>query len=89
MTDRTIEKSIYIAASPETVWTYLTKSSELAKWFHKPDENLNDGEAFDIPNFSHTNPGQPVNQKNIATRKNVLEYFRCHYFFNSTVEFRS
>jgi uncharacterized protein YndB with AHSA1/START domain len=48
MTERTIEKSIYIAASPETVWSYLTKSSELAKWFHKPDENLNDGEAFDM-----------------------------------------
>lgn len=48
MTDRTIEKSIYIAASRETVWGYLTKSSELAKWFHKPDKNLSDGEDFDM-----------------------------------------
>lgn len=44
----TIEKNIYIAASRETVWGYLTKSSELAKWFHKTEEDMAENTDFNM-----------------------------------------
>lgn len=43
MTDTTIQKSIYLRASPEQVWTYLTDPEKLAIWFHKPKETLAPG----------------------------------------------
>lgn len=46
MPDGTINKTIHIAAPPETVWNYLTNAAELGRWFHKPDANLASGEAF-------------------------------------------
>ncbi len=48
MPDGTIEKTIHIAAPREMVWDYLTKSSHLAKWFHKPDTDFENGQAFDM-----------------------------------------
>ena len=48
MPDGTIEKTIHIAAPPEMVWDYLTKSSELAKWFHRPETDFGGGQPFDM-----------------------------------------
>ncbi len=48
MENGTIEKTIHITAPREVVWDYLTKSDHLAKWFHRPDDNLSDGQAFDM-----------------------------------------
>ena len=48
MREGTIEKAIHIAAPRELVWDYLTKSSELAKWFHRPEADLSDAQAFNM-----------------------------------------
>ena len=48
MPDGAIEKTIHIAAPPEMVWDYLTKSDQLAKWFHRPEADFSDGQAFDM-----------------------------------------
>ncbi|MEP3329468.1 SRPBCC domain-containing protein [Sedimentitalea sp.] len=43
MTDTMIRKSIYLNASPEQVWNYLTDPDKLALWFHKPTAPLEQG----------------------------------------------
>lgn len=43
MTDTVIRKSIYLKATPEQVWDYLTDPDKLALWFHKPTEPLQQG----------------------------------------------
>ena len=48
MQNGTIEKNIHIAAPREMVWDYLTKSEHLAKWFHRPDADFSDQQAFDM-----------------------------------------
>ncbi|MEP4198650.1 MAG: SRPBCC domain-containing protein [Aliishimia sp.] len=44
MSDRVIRKSIYLRATPERVWAYLTDPEKLAIWFHKPKTPLIEGE---------------------------------------------
>ena len=44
MTDTILKKTIYLRATPEKVWTYLTDPEKLAIWFHKPTNTLLDGE---------------------------------------------
>ena len=48
MTDRTLRKSIYLAAAPETVWEFLTDPDLLEKWFHRPTTPLKSGEDLDM-----------------------------------------
>ncbi|MEM7269059.1 MAG: SRPBCC domain-containing protein [Pseudomonadota bacterium] len=43
MTDAIIRKSIYLAASPEKVWAYLTEADKLAAWFHPAKADLATG----------------------------------------------
>lgn len=43
MTDTIIQKTIYLKATPEQVWAYLTEPEKLAIWFHKPDITLVEG----------------------------------------------
>jgi len=44
MTDRSIRKSIYLNATKEQVWAYLTDPDKLGEWFHKPKSPLKQGE---------------------------------------------
>ncbi|SHH84839.1 SRPBCC family protein [Marivita hallyeonensis] len=44
MTKRVLTKSIYLKATPAQVWAYLTEPEKLAKWFHKPNTPLTDGD---------------------------------------------
>ncbi len=44
MTGITLQKSIYLRATPEKVWAYLTDPAKLALWFHKPKSALVDGD---------------------------------------------
>lgn len=46
MTTRTIEKTLYLAASPERVWAYLTNAELLSEWFQRADADLVDGEDY-------------------------------------------
>ncbi len=44
MTDTVLRKSIYLKATPEQVWAYLTDPDKLAIWFHKPETELVKGD---------------------------------------------
>jgi uncharacterized protein YndB with AHSA1/START domain len=46
MTGTTLRKSIYIKATPDQVWVYLTEPDKLAIWFHKPETALRQGEPL-------------------------------------------
>ena len=48
MTDTTIRKSIYLQASREVVWDYLTQPDKLAAWFHAPKTPLAEGKALEM-----------------------------------------
>ncbi len=43
MTDTILRKTIYLRATPEQVWAYLTDPEKLAIWFHKPPAPLTEG----------------------------------------------
>ena len=55
MTETTITKTIYIAASRETVWAYLTDKDKLGEWFHPAGDDLAVGDvgaaAFQFRDF--------------------------------------
>lgn len=40
MSVTTIQKSIFIKASRETVWSYITEASKLGEWFHPASADL-------------------------------------------------
>lgn len=44
MTENTLQKSIYLKATPAQVWAYLTDPEKLAIWFHKPKSALVEGD---------------------------------------------
>jgi len=46
MTNSLINKSIFLAASRETVWSYLTEEEKLALWFHPADADLVKGRDY-------------------------------------------
>ncbi len=46
MTANIIRKSIYLNASREDVWAYLTDPDKLAIWFHKPPSALQEGQDY-------------------------------------------
>lgn len=46
MNTATITKSIFLKASPEHVWTFLTDPEKLSIWFHKPDKTLEEDTSF-------------------------------------------
>ena len=46
MTGNTLRKTIFLRASKEQVWAYLTDPDKLGIWFHKPKTPLKQGEAY-------------------------------------------
>lgn len=42
----TITKTVFFAASRETVWSFLTDKDKLATWFHRCDANLRHGKPY-------------------------------------------
>ncbi len=48
MTDAVLQKTIFLRATPETVWDYLTKPERLAEWFHKPEHALTAGQKLEM-----------------------------------------
>ena len=45
-TTHTMTKTTIHAASPETVWAFLTESDKLGIWFHEPEASLANGRPF-------------------------------------------
>jgi uncharacterized protein YndB with AHSA1/START domain len=50
MTQLSIQKSMFLAASRERVWEYLTDPDALSSWFHRPDQSLQSGAPFEMNN---------------------------------------
>lgn len=48
MTNRIIRKSIYLNATQEQVWAYLTDPDKLREWFHPPKTPLKQGEVLEM-----------------------------------------
>ena len=48
MTDAVLQKTIFLRATPETVWDYLTEPDRLAEWFHKPERPLAAGQKLEM-----------------------------------------
>lgn len=46
MTDNTMIKTIFIAASPDIVWEYLTDKDKLAIWFHPAEADFEAGKPY-------------------------------------------
>lgn len=46
MSDATITKTVFFAASRETVWSFLTDQDKLAQWFHPADADLVEGQDY-------------------------------------------
>lgn len=46
MSTTTINKSIFLKASRETVWAYLTEKDKLAEWFHPATADLVEGKPY-------------------------------------------
>lgn len=52
MTQKTLQKTIYLRATPETVWAFLTQPEQMKKWFHAPNVALTKDARFEM-----TKPG--------------------------------
>ena len=48
MTDMNIQKTIFIAASRDTVWRYLTEAKRLGEWFHPAKADLSAGGEYTL-----------------------------------------
>ena len=48
MSNTTINKSCFFAASRETVWAFLTEKDKLAQWFHPSTADLVEGEDYKL-----------------------------------------
>ncbi|MDG1430050.1 MAG: SRPBCC domain-containing protein [Paracoccaceae bacterium] len=46
MTDTRIEKAIFLATTPETVWAFLTEADKLGTWFHPAENDLVAGAPY-------------------------------------------
>lgn len=42
----TIRKSMFLPATPDTVWDHLTKADLLGKWFHPAEQDLTEGQPY-------------------------------------------
>ena len=73
MTETTIRKSIYLNATPEQVWSYLTDPEKLALWFHKPTAPLEQGNGLKMYGAESGNL-LIWGTVNVARRPEYLEY---------------
>lgn len=46
----TLIKTLFLRASPEKVWAYLTESNKLATWFHEATNDLADQQDYTLLN---------------------------------------
>ncbi len=48
MTDRTLKKTLFLNASPETVWAFLTDKDKLGDWYHPAEKSLEEGQDYQL-----------------------------------------
>lgn len=73
MTDTVLCKSIYLNATPDQVWEYLTDPEKLGIWFHKPTATLTEGAPMEMYG---TESGDRLmwGNVNVARKPEYLEY---------------
>ena len=73
MSGRTINKAIYLNASRDVVWDYLTQPEKLAIWFHAPKSPITEGAPLEM--FGTTSGDKMIWGDVITARKpEYLEY---------------
>ncbi|MEO1016433.1 MAG: SRPBCC domain-containing protein [Pseudomonadota bacterium] len=60
MSDFSITKTIFLNASRETVWAFLTEKEKLGHWFHPADADLAEGRDYAL--ISGKEGDEPVKQ---------------------------
>jgi len=50
MTNSTITKSAFFAATPKTVWSYLTEADKLGEWYHPARQDLQADSDYELLN---------------------------------------
>lgn len=55
MQNGTLVKTIFLKATPESVWAYLTEADKLGEWFHKAKETLTEGNEYALLSDSDDN----------------------------------
>ncbi len=56
MTDTLIQKTVFLAAPPETVWRFLTEADKLGTWFHPADADMTEGADYMLRNGADGDP---------------------------------
>lgn len=73
MTDSTIRKTMYLNATPEKVWSYLTDPEKLSLWFHPPKTPLAEGQPLEM--FGTESGDRLIwGTVNVARKPEYLEY---------------
>ena len=60
MTESTITKTVFFAATPAFVWPFLIEKDKLATWFHPPREDLSEGEDYALVETDADGAQNPV-----------------------------
>lgn len=76
MTHTRIEKTIFIKAKPNKVWSYLTKKDKLSEWFQPAKANLKQGAKYVL--FNDAGEDLCWGKVVIADKPNTLVYTFTH-----------
>ena len=60
MTEYTIVKTLFLKATPERVWSFLTDRKKLATWFHEGKEDLKAGGKYAVFSNSDGKEGESM-----------------------------
>jgi len=60
MKTTTIMKTVFINASRETIWSYLTDKDKIGEWYHPAESDLTEGEDYVL--FAVTDDGERKRQ---------------------------
>ena len=60
MADTALTKTVFFAASRETVWSFLTDKDKLALWFHRAEADLAPDQDYAL--VAKGGNGEPVKQ---------------------------
>ena len=73
MTDTVLQKSIYLNATPDQVWEYLTDPDKIGIWFHPPKIALKEGAPLEL--YGAESGDRLIWGKvNVARKPEYLEY---------------
>ncbi|WP_425044036.1 SRPBCC family protein [Primorskyibacter sp. S87] len=76
MTDTNLQKTIYLGADPDTVWSFLTDPDQLETWFHRPSKPLTQGAKIEMCGADGKTP-QIWGEVLEARRPDFLRYTFC------------